>query len=100
MKDAQLKISDCITSYKKLFPTEYNIFVKGQKDTISKQNKHGLLKDTRALGEWRRLTEIPVTLDNIIKSQSTEDEWTYYNSETGKLWLAKEHPEFLAREVL
>lgn len=100
LKDAQLKITDCITSYKKLFPTEYRTFVTGMKDTIHKQNKHGLLKDTRGTGEWRRLTEIPVTLDNIIKSQATADEWQYYNSETGKLWLAKAHPEFMAREVL
>lgn len=100
MKDAQKKISDCITAYKQLFPTEYQAFISDTTKIKMGQNKHGLLKDTRALGEWRRLTEIPVTLNNIIQKQTTADEWLYYQSEEGKLWLAKTHKEFRAREVI
>lgn len=76
------------------------MFCKGRPEMLRQRGDHGLWKDTRAGGEWRALTDIPVTLDNIIQNQTTPDEYQYYQSEKGKLWLAKTYPEFKGREKL
>jgi|ERR1051326_2508683 hypothetical protein len=100
MQDAQKKITSCIDSYKQIYSDEYNQFLKGQKERIKLAGKHGLWQDTKAGGEWRKLTEIPLTLHNLLHAILTEDEWKYYESENGKLWLVKTFKEFLGREKI
>lgn len=93
-------LKDCIVAYKLIHHKEYADFLEQQRREVLDSAKHGLIQDTRALGEWRKLATIPVTLFNIIKSMMTEEQWLWFNSEEGKLWLVTTYKEFLAREKI
>lgn len=93
-------LKDCIVAYKLIHHKEYAAFLEQQKKEVLDSAKHGLIKDTRALGEWRKLATIPVTLFNIIRSMMNDEQWQWFNTEDGKYWLVTNYKEFLAREKL
>lgn len=93
-------VKDVVIAYKLVHHKEYEDFLVQQKKEVADSAKHGLIQDTRALGEWRRLTTIPVTLFNLLRSMMTDDQWKWFNTEDGKLWFAATYKEFLAREKI
>lgn len=101
MEAAKEKISVAVQEYKRLFPVEYQQFLKSHQITIGKQKDQwgSTGKESHALE--RHLYDLPEKLHHsIIRMLSDEEhDWwaargNYIKNFAAAQWFIKKHPEF------
>lgn len=101
MESAKDKIRSAVAEYKRLFPKEYQMFLKSNQITIDKQNdKWGSTGKDSKLVE-RHLFDTPEKLYNAIQAMLNNEEkdwWAargeYIKNFSGAKWFIGEFPEF------
>lgn len=88
------KVTAIVTQYKKMFQTEYDIAVAGNKKRAKNQRTNwGEVTDAQELG--REVLRWPETLDIAFKLKLSNDEWEDLMSDKGIVWFQRSFPEFV-----
>lgn len=99
MNLSQNKINKVVEEYKGKFQEEFIQFSQGMQD--SKELQKDALASTGTDGAIQQLAyEIPVTLDNMFKSQLDKEESLYFKSKAGAEWFGRTHKEFSPAEKI
>jgi hypothetical protein len=101
METAKMKITTAVQEYKRLFPTEYQNFLKSNHIKIGKQNDQwGSTGKDNNLVE-RHLFDTPEKLYQAIQRMlnNEEKDWfaargTYIKNFSGAKWFVQSFPEF------
>lgn len=94
MKTAQIKITESVKQYVKLFPEEYRVF---KKETATKRSLQADKKLGQAKNEGiveRLVLEVPENLDQMIQTMLSPEEWKWFISKDGVIWFANEFESF------
>lgn len=99
-KGTQLKISQLVAEYKRVFPDEYEDFLKyAQYVRDTQATKYAELNMPESLVQ-RKLGEVPETLFTALQMKLYPNEMEYFKSKEGSRWFYKKHKEFrISKEV-
>jgi len=88
------KITSIVVQYKKMFQTEYDMAVAGNKKRAETQiSGWGEAKHAQDLG--REVLRWPDTLDTALKIKLGDDEWEELMEDAGIIWFQRTFPEFV-----
>ena len=95
----QLKINNAVLDYKRLFPVEYQDFLKAMKTKRDlHSDKFATVKGDHVL--YRPLFEWPEKMQNLLTWAMEPEEWTFFDDKKNVKWFLKTYPEFRVPEKL
>lgn len=105
MQSAKSHIIQIVNTYKKVFPEEYDICIRGIKAQRELHaDKFGSAK-LQGAPDMRALFEIPVTLNEMLVNNLDEEEMEWFkaggaNRKQGAFWFVKKFPEFSSPDTI
>lgn len=101
MQTAKTKITTAVNEYKRLFPEEYKLFLKGNQITIESKKDKFATTGNKISALERHLYDVPEKLHSAIYQMLNEHEYEWYTSrgEYSKTmqaprWFIETFPEF------
>ncbi len=96
-KSVKILADKIIREYVETNPEEFVAFVEAQHEKRS-QLKNGFAEFKGSTFVHRALAEFPETLDFELNSKMSKDEYEWFKSKEGQLWLIKKFPAFASSE--
>jgi len=94
MREAKIKIEECVTEYKQVFTEEYILFKQFVIDNRKelRDEDYGSVEGDHIVE--RKLLEMPETFYAFLLKALTSEEFKWFKTKTGHRWFARKFNEF------